>query len=416
VYKIGPAQAAQTDDLLPPESIELPAYADLQLSKQALVDAFRLEYSNSDYHRGAKPLVQRYDNCLLVQTPPQRPLSVGEMDRIFALPYSRTPHPRYREAGPIPSFETVKFALTTHRGCFGDCAFCGQRLHEGRYISQRSRESILKEAMLISGFRYFRGWISNVGGPVANMYGCGCGLDVDDKGGCQRDSCLQPAPCPNLRLDHREYLDLLRAVRAVDGVERCYLASHLRIDLLEQDPLADELLEEVMCYFLSGHLKMPFEHVSDEVNKHLHKYERSVIDSFVARFDRLRDRLGLHDLTITPYFISAHPGSRLGHAVEIATFMKQHGWTQCQIQDFVPMPGTPSSIMHYAGIDPFTGETVYRPLAYRERKLQRSLFQFYKPQNERYVFDALKEANRLDLVGDRDDCLLRSEPAWTPFD
>lgn len=416
VYKIAKDNLNEAEKLLPPEYIELPGYSELKLSKQAFVDFQRQVAANSDYHCGSRPLVQRYDDCVLVQTPPQRPLSTGELDRIHALPYSRTPHPRYREAGPIPSFETVKFSLTTHRGCFGDCTFCNQRQFEGRYISQRSKESIIKEAMLISGFRYFRGWISNVGGPVANMYGMGCQLDIDAKGQCTRRSCLEPDRCPNLKVDHSDYLDLLQAVRSVDGVERCYLSSHLRIDLLESDPVGEKFLEEVMRHFLSGHLKLPLEHVSEEVNRRLRKYHNGTIERFIEKFNHLKGKFELGDLSITPYFISAHPGSRLESAIEIAQFLKQHGLDQCQIQDFVPMPGTDSACMHYTGIDPSSEEPVYRPLAYRERKLQRSLFQYYKPQNERYVFEALKEANRLDLVGSEGQCLLKSEPQWSPFE
>jgi uncharacterized radical SAM protein YgiQ len=416
VYKLAGQEATEAEKLLPPDFVELPSYQELQLSKQAFVDAFRLEHANGDYHRAPKALVQRYDDCVLVQTPPQRPLTTVEMDRIYALPYSRTPHPRYRGAGPIPSFETVKFSLTTHRGCFGDCSACNLRQHEGRHISSRSRESILKEATLISDFRYFRGWISNIGGPSANLYGQGCGLDVYDKTGCDRDSCLLPTRCPNLLGDCRDYVELLRAVQAVDGVERCYLASHLRIDVIENDPFADELVEEIVRHFLSGHLKMPFDHVSAEVNRRLRKYDLPLIEKFIDRFERIRARFGLDDVTITPYFTSGHPGSRLENAIEIAMFMKRRRLSVCQIQDFVPLPGTASAAMYYTGIDPFNNEPVYRPLSYRERKLQRSLFQFYKPQNERYVFEALKEANRLDLVGSDEFCLLSSEPKWMPFD
>lgn len=416
VYKLDGAHLEDAGAYLPPEAVELPPYDQLQLSKQNFIDQTNVLLANGNYHGPAHALVQRYEDCILVQTPPQRPLSTGEMDRIYELPYSRTPHPKYREAGPIPSFETVKFALTTHRGCFGDCAFCNQHLHEGRYVSSRSRESILKEAMLISGFRYFRGWISNIGGPLANTYGMGCTLEVDAKGACDRTSCLTPEPCENLRVDHREYLDLLRAVRGVDGVERCYLASHIRVDLLENDPLADEFLDEIVCHFLSGHIKLPFEHVSSDVTRRLRKYSPETIQKFIERFQRSCQRTGMDDVNITPYFISGHPGSRLEHAIEVALFVKENGMDGCQIQDFVPMPGTASACMYYTGIDPNDGEPVFRPLAYRERKLQRSLFQFYKPQNERHVFDALKEADRLDLVGDGDGCLLKAEPQWTPFD
>lgn len=416
VYRLAREELPEAERLLPPDFAELPSYATLQLAKPALVDAFRLEYANADYHRNPRALVQRYDDCILVQTPPQRPLTTLEMDRIYALPYSRTPHPRYREAGPIPSFETVKFALTTHRGCFGDCTFCNMRQHEGRHISQRSRESVIKEALLVSGFKYFRGWISNIGGPAGNTYGCGCRLNVDDKTGCDRESCLLPAPCPNFRLDCSEYLDLLRGVRGVDGVERCYLASHLRIDLIERDPLGDMFLEEIVRYFLSGHLKIPFDHVAAEVNRRLRTYDRPCIESFIDRFERIRQQLGLNDVTITPYFISGHPGSRIEDAIEIPLFMKKRQLNVCQIQDFVPLPGTASAVMYYTGIDPFTGDEVYRAISFPERKLQRSLFQFYKPQNERPVYEALKEANRLDLVGDGPDCLLAAEPEWTEFD
>jgi len=401
---------------LPPEFVDLPGWEELQTSKKSFLDMYLAIEDNSDYYRPSKPLVQQYNDCILVQTPPQRPLSTKEMDRIYELPYSRTPHPKYREAGPIPSFETVKYGLITHRGCFGDCNFCGFRQHEGRYISQRSRQSILNEATMVAGLRYFRGWISNVGGPMANMYGMGCTLDEEERMNCQRRSCLHPEPCEHLNISHEQYLELLRAVRRVDGVERCYLSSPLRVDLIMMDPQGEEFLTEVMQHFLPGHLKMPFEHVSDEVTRRVQKYDREQIKTFIERFDQIKQQQGMSDLYITPYFISAHPGSRLEDAIEVATFIKQHDLPACQIQDFVPMPGTASACMHFTGLDPYTEEPVYRPLAYRERKLQRSLFQYYKPQNERYVYDALREADRLDLVGNGPECLLENEPAWSPFE
>ena len=404
------------DNGVPPDAVPLPSWEHLQLSKAAFVDAFRLESANADYYRAPQPLSQDYGEIVLVQTPPQRPLSTGEMDRIYALPYSRTPHPKYREAGPIPSFETVKYAITTHRGCFGSCTFCAQHPYETRHISQRSRQSILQEASLISGLRYFRGWISNIGGPMANMYGMGCTASEEEMRACQRPSCLCPTRCPRLNTDHREYLDVLRSVRAVDGVERCYLSSQVRVDILEEDALADELLREIVGNFLPGHLKIPFEHVSNAVCGRLHKYRRETIEGFIQRFNRVAKELNQPDMVITPYFISGHPGGRMEDAIELAQFVKRHGFVDCQIQDFVPMPATASACMQFTGIDPFTEEPVYRPLAYRERKLQRSLFHFYKPQNERYVFDALKESDRLDLVGEGDDCLIKCEPAWSPFE
>jgi len=416
VYKIPKDGKTEAEKYLPSEYLAVPGYDQLQTAKQSFVDAFKIEYRNADYYRDPKALLQEYDDCILVQTPPQKPLSTGEMDRIFSLPFSRTPHPRYREAGPIPSFETVKFGLITHRGCFGDCTFCVNRQYEGRYISQRSKASILEEAMLISGLRYFRGWISNVGGLMANMYGMGCSLEEEDKLNCERMSCLEPGRCEHLNTSHAEYLDLLRAIRSVDGVEQCFLSSCLRIDLLEDEPLADEFLEEIMRYFLSGHLKMPFEHVSAEVNQKVRKYGNGVIEGFIRRFYQIAKKPGLEGLFITPYFISSHPGSRMENALEIALFLKKHEMNTCQIQDFVPNPGTPSTCMYYTGIDPFTDGPVYRPLAYRERKLQRSLFHFYKPQNERYVFDALKDVDRMDLVGPGSNCLLKEEPKWSPFD
>jgi uncharacterized radical SAM protein YgiQ len=402
--------------VLPAEPALLPSWENLQTAKSAFVEAFRVDAANADYYRRPRPVVQDCGALVLVQTPPQRPLSTGEMDRIYALPYSRTPHPKYREAGPIPSFETVKYAITTHRGCFGDCAFCGQHVYEHRHLSQRSRQSILQEAAQISGLRYFRGWISNVGGPMANMYGMGCTAGEEELAACTRPSCLEPARCPRLNTDHREYLDVLRAVRGVDGVERCYLSSQLRIDIMETDALADEMLEEIMRNYLPGHLKIPFEHVSGSVSRYLHKYDRGVIESFIQRFQALAQKLQLPEMTITPFFISGHPGSRMEDAIEVAQFVRKYNFLDCQIQDFVPMPGTASACMQFTGIDPYSDETVYRPLAYRERKLQRSLFHFYKPQNERYVYDALREIDRLDLVGDGPDCLLRTEPAWSPFE
>ena len=404
------------DGEAPPDAVRLPSWENLQLTKTAFVEAFRLDVANNDYYRNPKPVVQDYGAALLVQNPPQRPLSAGEMDRTYALPFSRTPHPKYREAGPIPSFETVKYAITTHRGCFGDCTFCGHHVYETRHISQRSRQSILQEAALISGLRYFRGWISNVGGPMANMYGMGCTRGEEELAQCTRLSCRMPTRCPHLNTSHAEYLDVLRAVRAVDGIERCYLSSQMRIDILEEDPLADEVLEEIMRNYLPGHLKVPFEHISDAVGRHLYKYDKNIIESFIQRFQRLAEKLRLPEMSITPFFISSHPGSRMEDAIEVAQFVKKHNFLSCQIQDFVPLPGTASACMQFTGVDPYTEEPVYRPLAYRERKLQRSLFHFYKPQNERYVFDALKETDRLDLVGEGPQCLLRAEPAWSPFE
>lgn len=399
-------------------AIRLPGYEDVCTEKSSFVEMCRLDLSNFDPHF-AKTMIQEYADDILVVNPPQAPMAPAELDEIFELPFVRTPHPRYKKQGPIPNFETIKFSLQSHRGCPAGCSFCTHYAYQGRYVTSRSEDSIMSEARVMTGYHYFRNVISNVGGPVGNMYRVNCGKLGEGETGesCRRASCTYPDKCARLEADQGPYLDLLKQILDLDGVDEAYISSNFRYDVLETEAHGQELLELLLTRFTHGKLKASPLHTTEAVSRRIRKYTPEATQRF---FDRAREILDknemLDDMTVVPYFLASHPGSTMEDALEIAMFMEELGIPANYIIDFVPAPGTASACMYYTGIDPVTEDNMYRPLSFRERKLQRALMNYYRGENDRFVYEALKEVGRTDLVGDMPGCLLREPPAEYHYD
>jgi uncharacterized radical SAM protein YgiQ len=390
-----------------PPFIELPSYEELsgadEASKRAFLEASRLRYANADHHYAAA-LVQRSGTRYAILEPPSRPLARKELDRVHELPFERAWHPMYDGFGGVPALSEVKFSLVSNRGCFGGCSFCSITLHQGRAIVSRSRESLIREAAALTKLPDFKGYIHDLGGPTADFRASAC-AKTDEEGACPDRLCLTPESCPALRVDHSDYLGVLRALRALPGVKKVFVRSGIRFDYLmqESDP---SFFRELMEHHVSGQLKVAPEHVSDPVLRLMGKPGRSVYEAFSRLYAELNRELGLKQYLV-PYFISAHPGAGLPEAIELAEFLRDSGFAPDQVQDFYPTPGTMATAMYWTGLDPATDEAVHVARGERERSLQRALLQYKKPENRELVREALIAANRRDLIGPGPKCLIR---------
>lgn len=377
--------------------VELPSWDAISADKKAFAEAFRLASLEQDPIRG-KPLVQRYGRRFLVQLPPALPLTEEMMDRIYDLPYAREWHPMYDAAGGVPALEEVKFSVTSHRGCFGSCAFCAIHAHQGRIIQARSHDSILREVEHLTRMKEFRGYVHDIGGPTANFRHPSCAGQLT-RGACKNRECLFPEPCRHLDTSHDDYLELLRKVRAVKGVKKVFVRSGLRYDYLMADgKRGREFLEELCRYHVSGQLKVAPEHASPTVLKVMRKGHISQYRAFMAEYRAVNARLGKKQYLV-PYFMTSHPGSGLREALELALFVAELDFCPEQVQDFIPTPGSLATCIYYTGIDPFTGEEVVVVRAPQERKMQRALLQHRMPKNHAVVREALLKAGREDLIG-----------------
>ena len=381
----------------------VPSFEEVRDDKRKYAEAVRIESEEQDGIRGAA-LVQKHMDRYLVQNPPVPPLSQREMDRIYALPYARTYHPMYEDAGGIPAISEVKFSLTSVRGCFGACNFCALAFHQGRAIQTRSHKSILAEAHKFLHEPDFKGYIHDVGGPTANFRQTAC--EKQKKAGvCKDRQCLFPQPCPALKADHNDYLELLRKLRALPGVKKVFIRSGIRFDYLMAD-LDDRFFTELCEHHVSGQLKVAPEHVSPNVLRNMGKPERKVYDAFTQKFYRINENLGKKQYLV-PYLMSSHPGSTLHDAIALALYLKEHHITPQQVQDFYPTPGTISTCMFYTGLDPRTMEPVYVPKSPEDKAMQRALLQYKNPENYNTVYHALTKAGRQDLIGFGPQCLIR---------
>ena len=384
----------------------LPSFRQIRESRQRYADSFLLQYRNTDYLSG-KRLAEPYDNhVFVVQNPPSEPLTTQELDDVYELPYERKAHPMYENAGGVPAIREVRFSLTSVRGCFGECSFCALTFHQGRRIQARSKESLLREAKILIADPEFKGYIHDVGGPTANFRRPACDRQKDH-GVCTHRDCLFPSPCPNLKVDHSEYIDILRSLRSLPGVKKVFIRSGIRYDYL----LADrnrEFLRELCRYHVSGELKVAPEHISDQVLRRMHKPPVRVFRSFYRAFTEENERIGKKQYMI-PYFISSHPGSTLKDACELSVFLNRYGFVPDQVQDFYPTPATLSTCMYYTGIDPVAGEKVYIARDPEEKKMQRAMLHFNKPENAPLVRKALRQIQREDLIGYGKDCLVPPE-------
>ena len=390
------------------DALTLPSYEALCSNRRTYAESFYTQYCNTDPFI-AKRLVEPYEKerCWVVQNPPQEPLTTEEMDRVYALPYMRTYHPSYEKAGGVPAIEEVKFSLTSNRGCFGGCSFCALTFHQGRIVQTRSHEAIIEEAKQVIADPEFKGYIHDVGGPTANFRHPSCQKQLT-KGVCPNRQCLFPTPCKNLQVDHRDYLELLRKLRALPGVKKVFIRSGIRFDYLLCDK-DDTFLKEMVKYHISGQLKVAPEHVADPVLKMMGKPPNAVYQKFIARYQRLNEKLGMKQFVV-PYLMSSHPGSTLKEAVALAEYLRDLGYMPEQVQDFYPTPSTISTVMYYTGLDPRAMEPVYVPTNPHEKAMQRALIQYRDPKNYALVREALEKAGRRDLIGFEKECLIRPYP------
>ncbi len=373
--------------------------------------ACRIQQEEHDYVRG-KILVQKHKDLFLVQNKPMPPLTTQELDEVYELPYERNYHPSYEKIGGVKAIEEVKFSIAHNRGCFGACNFCAIAFHQGRCITARSRESVIREANLLTKLSDFKGYIHDVGGPTANFRAPSCHLQ-EANGMCKRKKCLAPKPCKNLVVDHSEYLSLLREIRSIPGVKKVFIRSGIRFDYLLCDS-NEEFFKEVVRHHVSGQLKVAPEHCSDRVLKFMGKPDFSVYKKFQKRFYELTKSIGKKQYLV-PYLMSSHPGSKISDAIELSLFLKKEKMHPEQVQDFYPTPGTVSTCMFYTGLDPFTMESVYVPKTKEEKSIQRALLQYYKPQNFRLIREHLKKEGREDLIGYGENCLVPPEKGAKPI-
>lgn len=394
----------QLDESFP--TIVLPDFARLKENRRAYAESFRIQYQNCDPFT-AKRLAEPYGNEFVVQNPPQKPLTTQEMDAIYALPYCRNYHPSYEKLGGVPAIEEVKFSLVSCRGCFGACSFCALTFHQGRIIQARSHASILKEAELMTKDPDFKGYIHDVGGPTANFRFPGCEKQLT-KGTCPNRQCLYPTPCKNLRVDHADYVSLLRKLRKLPGVKKVFVRSGIRFDYLLADK-KDTFFKELVQYHISGQLKVAPEHVSDVVLSYMGKPKNGVYNRFVEKYFALNHQYGMKQFLV-PYLMSSHPGSTMQEAVKLAEYIRDMGYNPEQVQDFYPTPSTLSTVMYYTGLDPRTMEKVYVPTDPHEKAMQRALIQYRDPKNYYLVREALLKAHREDLIGSGPKCLIRAVP------
>lgn len=371
-------------------------------NKKAYAKSCRQQYDEQDEVYG-KTMVQRHGNMMLVQNPPQRSLTQSEFDKAYELPYMKAYHPCYEKGGGVPGIKEVEFSITHNRGCFGYCNFCSIALHQGRRIQTRSEESVINEAIDLTKKPGFKGYIHDVGGPTANFRRTSC--DKQEKAGlCKGKKCLAPEPCPALKVDHSEYLEMLRKIRSIKNVKRVFIRSGIRYDYMMKDK-NDEFFKELVEHHVSGQLKVAPEHVSDRVLKYMGKPENAVYKRFTQRYKAMNEKLGLKQYLV-PYLMSSHPGSQLTDAVEMAEHLRDLGYMPEQVQDFYPTPSTISTCMYYTGIDPRTGESVYIPKDPHEKAMQRALIQYRDPKLYDLVKEALIKCGRQDLIGFGKECLI----------
>lgn len=366
--------------------VEIPSYEEISASKAKFAEAFKLAYLQQNPWSAAV-VVQKHGNRELVCNPPALPLSEAEMDAVYALPFEKNPHPAYQE--PIPAWEQIKTSITSHRGCFGGCAFCAITMHQGKTIQSRSKNSILTEIAAMTRKSWFRGTVSDIGGPTANMYGLGCG-NPDAMKTCLRESCVFPAICPNLCTGDKPATSLLRAARSLEGVRHTAVSSGVRYDLLERQP---DYFSELIGHHVSGLLKIAPEHLVDHVTEIMRKPGKRSFEAFLARFRSESERFGRRQY-IVPYLISGHPGCSLADMLELALILKNMGITVEQVQDFTPTPGTIATCMFYCGCDPMTGKKVYTAVSDRDKGLQKAMLLWHLPAERAKVLEALKELGR----------------------
>ncbi len=397
-YTLGASEEVPTDD----QTIAMPSYQEVCDSKLAFADATRIIHHETNPYN-AKRLTQQHGTQTVVVNPPQFPISQEAMDAVYGLPYTRKPHPIYKE--PIPAFSTIKDSVTIMRGCFGGCTFCSITAHQGRIIQSRSKDSIVSEIETMAADPKFKGTVSDIGGPTANMYQMQCSKP-EVEAVCKRQSCVHPKICKLLGTDHGPLIEVMKEAREVKGVKKVLVASGIRMDLARRSP---EYMKELTEHHVGGLLKVAPEHANDDV---LDNMKKPGIDEFARFSDKFREqskKAGKKQY-IVPYFISSHPGSDLNSMIELAVFLKRNGYKPDQVQDFIPAPLDVATCMYYTEMDPFTKKPVFIAKKLRDRKAQRALMQFFKPENYFEVAKALRACGRSELIGNGCDCLIPGKP------
>lgn len=386
----------------PEDAIRMPSYEEVKSDKLSFVKATRIIHQETN-PLNARRLVQYHDRQAIVANPPALPISQEDMDRIYGLPYTRRPHPSYKEK--IPAFEMIKDSVTIMRGCFGGCTFCSITAHQGRIIQSRSQDSILTEIRRMTNDDQFKGVVSDIGGPTANMYQMRCTRpEVEAK--CKRLSCVHPKICKLLGTDHGPLVELMKKSRDLPGVRKVNVASGVRMDLAQLSP---EYMKELAAHHVGGTLKVAPEHTDPDVLRLMKKPVIEDYSGFDTLFREAAAKAG-KKLTTVPYFIASHPGSDIHAMINLAVFLKRNGYRPDQVQDFIPAPFDIATCMYYTGIDPMTGEQVHVDRQLKDRKLQRALLQFFKPENYFAVREALQKAGRAELIGSGCDCLIPANP------
>lgn len=394
----------KTKDYVPSKVVELPSFERVCESKKDYAVSVRKELDEADAVRGKK-LIQRHNDMILVQNPPMPPLTSKELDYVYDLPYERWYHPSYEKEGGVDAIKEVEFSITHNRGCFGACNFCSLAFHQGRAVTCRSKESVIKEAKSFLHNEHFKGYISDVGGPTANFREPSCELQAKC-GLCKGKKCLAPKPCQNLSVSHEDYLDLLRQLRNIKGIKKVFIRSGIRFDYLLEDK-SDEFFDELVEHHISGQLRVAPEHCSATVLDKMGKPYIEAYKRFSDKFYKKTQRIGKEQY-IVPYLMSSHPGSTLKDAVELSLFLKKEKIHPDQVQDFYPTPGTISTCMYYTELDPYTLEPVYVPKSKKDKAMQRALLQYYIKDNKELVVEALCKVHRTDLIGNSEKCLINA--------
>ncbi len=378
--------------------VEIPGFVEVSTDKTLYARAFKLHYQEQDPVRG-RTVVQPHPKTVIIQNKPAMPLSTGELDRVYELPYTRLPHPSYKK--PIPALTPVKFSIVSHRGCFASCSFCALTHHQGRIVQSRSIESIVREVKRITKMPDFKGIIQDVGGPTANMYSMNC-KQWGARGACADKICMHPL-CKSLETSHLKQVELLRRLREIPGVKKVFIGSGIRYDLVLADP--SDYLSELCAHHVSGHLKVAPEHIVMRVNDIMNKPSKEVFEEFKNRFNAENKKLRKQQYVL-PYFMSGHPGCTIKDMVELAEYIRDNNLYTEQVQDFTPTPMTASTCMYYTGINPFTMKEVHVAKG-REKRIQRALLQYRDGRNYGLVYEGLKITGREDLIGGEWKCLIK---------
>ncbi len=404
---LGTCYKVPTKDYKWQSAMECPSY-DLvkeptESGKKQYAIATKIQQQEQDAVVG-KTIIQKHGKYIVVQNPPMPPLSTAEMDRIYELPFMRNYHPSYEPLGGVPGIEEVKFSLAHNRGCFGACNFCSIAYHQGRRVTVRSHESVIREAKLLTEMPDFKGYILDVGGPTANFRFPSC-KKQETHGMCKNRKCLAPKICPQVEVDHSDYLKLLKEIRKLPKIKKVFIRSGIRFDYLMADS-NDAFFKELVRHHVSGQLKVAPEHCSAAVLTAMGKPEIETYLKFKKRFYELTKSEGKEQFLV-PYLMSSHPGSTLKDAIELSVFLKREGMRPEQVQDFYPTPGTVSTCMYYTGLDPLTMKPIYVARTPAEKAEQRALLQYFKPENRELVLRTLKRYGRSDLIGNGKECLVQ---------